>query len=130
MHIALGMMSLLAFGVSVSYLVRAGWWAFKTLQVSVAYQIGPDDIAESWKMPNPKQELAKRLTHTVISNYSRVNNKILFIKMTHEYLLRAFISFVLLLSIQAAWPMGMSLVDAALKYFNPEVKALYIMCFS
>lgn len=129
-HAVLGSLSLLTFGVSVAYLVGAGWWAFKTINVAMAYTISPYDIAMSWKTDSPEQGLAKRLAKAVIANYDKVNEKVSFIKMTHAYLLRSFFCFVALLVIQAGWPMAASIVDAA-KHFNPdEAVSGLIMCFS
>ncbi|RFQ21868.1 hypothetical protein D0N87_23680, partial [Pseudomonas sp. ATCC 13867] len=89
----LGCLSLVVFALSMLYLVRAGGWAFKTLKVSVSNQTSPKDISVSWDKPNPKQELAKRLCRAVIANYRGVNAKVLCIKMAHQFLLRAFLTF-------------------------------------
>lgn len=130
-HVVLGSLSLLTFGVSIAYLVGAGWWAFKTINVAVAHTISPYDIAMSWKTDSPEQGLAKRLAKAVIANYDRVNEKVSFIKMTHAYLLRSFFCFVALLVIQASWPMAASIVDVVLEYFKPSEKfSSLIMCFT
>ena len=122
---------MLTFGVSVAYLVGAGWWAFKTINVAMAYTISPYDIAMSWKTNSPEEGLAKRLAKAVIANYDRVNEKISFIKMTHAYLLRSFFCFVALLVIQAGWPIANSIADVAVEHFNSN-KAIssFIMCLS
>lgn len=115
-HVLLASLSLLTFGVSVTYLVGAGWWAFKTINVAISYAIGPDDIAKSWETDCPKQELAKRLCRAVIANYDRVNEKISFIKMTHAYLLRSFLCFIALLIIQTSWPAVASIFDVVFEF--------------
>lgn len=85
----------------------------------------------SWKTDSPEQGLAKRLSKAVIANYDGVNEKVLFIKLTHAYLLRSFFCFVALLLIQAIWPMAASTVDVIFEYFNPGEKySSLIMCFS
>lgn len=130
-HVVLGSLSLLMFGISVAYLIGAGWWAFKTIKVAISYTISPYDIAMSWRTDNPQQELAKRLSKAVIGNYDRVNEKVLFIKMTHAYLLRSFFGFVALLLIQASWPVAASIVDVLFDYFKPNGKFhSLIMCLS
>jgi len=130
-HIVLGCFSLLIFGVSIVYLVGAGWWAFKTINVAVSYTISPHDIAMSWKTDNPEQGLAKRLSKAVIANYDRVNEKVSFIKMTHAYLLRSFFCFVALLLIQTSWPVVASIVEVAIEYFKlRETFPSLIMYFS
>lgn len=131
LHFVLRSLSLLTFAVSVAYLVGAGWWAFKTINVAMAYTTSPYDIAVSWKTDSPEQGLAKRLAKAVIANYDKVNEKVSFLKMTHAYLLRSFFSFVALLVIQAGGPMAASIVDAVFGYFNPSQKfSSLIMCFS
>lgn len=130
-HVIFGGLSFLTFGISVAYLIGAGWWAFKTINVSVSYTISPYDIAMSWKNDSPEQGLAKRLCKAVIANYDRVNEKILFIKITHSFLLRSFFCFLALLFIQASWPVAASIVDMVLEYLKPSGKvSSLIMCFS
>lgn len=121
-HIVQGSFSLLTFGISVTYLVGAGWWAFKTINVAVSYTISPYDIAMSWKTDSPEQELAKRLAKAVIANYGRVNEKVSFIKLTHAYLLRSFFCFVALLLIQTGWPVAASIGDVFFEYFKLSEK--------
>ena len=124
-HVLLASLSQLTFGVSVTYLVGAGWWAFKTINVAVSYTISPCDIAKSWETDCPKQELAKRLCKAVIANYDRVNEKVSFIKMTHAYLLRSFFCFVTLLLIQTCWPAAVPIFDFganALSTINERLK--------
>lgn len=130
-HIVLEGLSLLIFGVSVTYLVGAGWWAFQTINVAISYTISPNDIAKSWRTDSPEQELAKRLAKAVIANYGRVNEKVSFIKMTHAYLLRSFFCFAALLLIQTGWPVAATIVDVVFEYFKlGEKLSSLILCFS
>lgn len=130
-HLVLGSLSLVTFGVSVAYLVGAGWWAFKTIGVATSHTISPYDIAMSWKTDDPEQELAKRLAKAVIVNYDGVNEKVLFIKLTHAYLLRSFFCFVALLLIQASWPIAASIVEVVIKHskWSEQLSSL-IKCLS
>lgn len=126
----LGLALLFIFAWAVAYLLRAGGWAFKTLKVSGFTQLGPGELASSWKKADPRERLAKQLSLAVLTNYPLVNKKIDGIKMTHEYLLRAFLSFSLLMVVQAAWPFGVWLVEVVQKLFVPTAVTPLIMCYS
>ncbi|MCF5806076.1 hypothetical protein [Pseudomonas tremae] len=126
----LGLALLFIFAWAVAYLLRAGGWAFKTLKVSGFTQLGPGEIASSWQKAAPKERLAKQLSLSVLANYPLVNKKIDGIQMTHEFLLRAFLSFSLLMVIQAAWPFGAWLVEVVQKLLVPTAVAPLIMCYS
>lgn len=126
----LGLALLFIFAWAVAYLLRAGGWAFKTLKVSGFTQLGPGELASSWKKADPRERLAKQLSLAVLANYPLVNKKIDGIKMTHEYLLRAFLSFSLLMVVQAAWPFGVWLVEVVQKLFVPTAVTPLIMCYS
>lgn len=86
------------------YLMRAGLWALQTIKTSAAAQLGAGDIADSFSSVRPEEQLVKQLLSAVIYNYNGTNQKISCIKMTHEYLLRAFFCFVAYLSVEAVWP--------------------------
>ncbi|MBA1279931.1 hypothetical protein [Stutzerimonas stutzeri] len=86
------------------YLMRAGLWALKTIKTTAAAQLGAGDIAASFNSNKPEEKLVKQLLSAVIYNYTGTNQKISCIKMTHEFLLRAFFCFVAFLTVQAVWP--------------------------
>jgi len=88
------------------YLMRAGLWALQTIKTSAIEQLGAGDIADSFSSVRPEEQLVKQLLSAVINNYNGTNQKISCIKMTHEYLLRAFFCFVAFLSVQAVWPVA------------------------
>lgn len=88
------------------YLMRAGLWALQTIKTSAIAQLGAGDIADSFSSDKPEEQLVKQLLSAVINNYNGTNQKISYIKMTHEYLLRAFFCFVAFLSVQAVWPVA------------------------
>lgn len=125
----LSCLGLFVFAWAVAYLLRAGGWAFKTLKVDGFDVVSPSDLARSWKKGSPKAALAKELSHAVLNNYPKVNRKVTGIKMTHEFLLRAFLTFTILMVLQVAWPVGTWVVGEATKLVNPEVIAPLIMCF-
>ncbi|SPF21253.1 MULTISPECIES: hypothetical protein [Pseudomonas syringae group] len=126
----LGCIGLILFGLAVAFLLRAGAWAFRTLKVAGFTQLGPGELANTWKESSPKAGLAKQLAHAVLHNYSMVNQKVTGIKMTHEYLLRAFLTFTILLVLQVAWPVGAWVVEEITKLRGAPAPAALIMCYS
>ncbi|MFG0754574.1 hypothetical protein ACF8O8_17370 [Pseudomonas sp. TYF_14] len=126
----LGCISLLLFGLAVAFLLRAGAWAFRTLKVAGFAQLGPGELANTWKESSPKAGLAKQLARAVLHNYTLVNEKVTRIKMTHEYLLRAFLTFTILLVLQVVWPVGAWVVEEGTKLMGTPDPAPLIMCYS
>ena len=126
----LGCLGLFIFVWAVAYLLRAGAWAFRTLQVAGFAQLGPGELVKSWNKKTPKAALAKQLSSAVLYNYPLVNRKVSGIKMTHEYLLWAFLSFTILLVLQVMWPVGTWVVDEGQKLISPNPLSPLIMCFS
>lgn len=126
----LGCLGLFIFVWAIAYLLRAGAWAFRTLQVAGFAQLGPGELVKSWNKKTPKAALAKQLSSAVLYNYPLVNRKVSGIKMTHEYLLRAFLSFTILLVLQVMWSFGTWVVDEGHKLMNPNPLSPLIMCFS
>lgn len=94
------------FLLALLFLMRAGLWALKTIKISASTVVSPGDIADSFNSNEPEENLAKQLLKAVIQNYDANNNKISCIKMTHEFLLRAFFGFVAFLAVQAIWPVA------------------------
>lgn len=92
------------FLLALLFLMRAGLWALKTIKISASTVVTPGDIADSFNSDGAEECLAKKLLSAVIQNYTGTNQKITCIKMTHEFLLRAFFSFLAFLAVQASWP--------------------------
>ncbi|HCT6673933.1 TPA: hypothetical protein OT555_003335 [Pseudomonas aeruginosa] len=90
--------------LALLFLMRAGLWALKTIKISASTVVTPGDIADSFNSDGAEECLAKKLLSAVIQNYTGTNQKITCIKMTHEFLLRAFFSFLAFLAVQASWP--------------------------
>ncbi|MCP1463359.1 MULTISPECIES: hypothetical protein [unclassified Pseudomonas] len=126
----LGCIGLVLFGLAVAFLLRAGAWAFRTLKVAGFAQLGPGELANTWKESSPKAGLAKQLARAVLHNYSLVNEKVTGIKMTHEYLLRAFLTFTILLVLQVMWPFGAWVVEKSARLIEAPVPVPLIMCYS
>lgn len=107
---ALTMASLPLLFLAIAYLLASAFWAFKTMQVSVSVRVDPGDMVEIWSRPRPKGRLAAELLVAVRLTRDPVNEKISSIKVTHEFLLRAFVTFALLLLLQVAWKPASSVV--------------------
>lgn len=122
--------SLLIFALAVCYLVKAGLWAFHTLKVSRFNQVHSSDLAHIAGNSEARVALAKEITKAVTSNYSLVNEKVTCIKMTHEFLLRAFLTFALLMVVQGLWPPITSAIDWAKKKAQPSAPVPMMMCYS
>lgn len=126
----LGCVGLVLFAFAVAFLLSAGAWAFRTLKVAGFAQLGPGELAITWKESSPRAGLAKQLARAVLHNYSLVNEKVTGIKMTHEYLLRAFLTFTILLVLQVVWPVGAWLVEESTKLMGTPPPVSLIMCYS
>ncbi|MFJ5284824.1 hypothetical protein ACIP66_13360 [Pseudomonas sp. NPDC088429] len=122
--------SLLIFALAVCYLVKAGLWAFHTLKVSRFHQVHSSDLARIVGNSESRVALAKEITQAVTANYSLVNEKVTCIKMTHEFLLRAFLTFALLMVVQCLWPPVTSAIDWAKKKAQPSAPIPLMMCYS
>jgi len=103
---ALGATLLGIFICALVYLMRAALWALQTIKISAAAQLSAGEIADSLSSDEPEEKLVKLLLNAVIYNYNGTNQKVSFIKMTHEYLLRTFFCFIAFLAVQAVWPVA------------------------
>ncbi len=88
---------LLVLAVATIYVAAAGYHAFKTLQVSGFQRVGEAEIAAAWRTPSPLRRLTRGTLLATRRSRDAVNAKITRIRVTHEHLLRAFGTFVLLL---------------------------------
>jgi hypothetical protein len=88
---------LIVLAVATVYVAAAGYHAFKTLQVSGFQRVGEAEIAAAWKTQRPIRKLARGTLLATRRSRDAVNAKITRIRVTHEHLLRAFGTFVLLL---------------------------------
>lgn len=96
-------LNLMLLGLAVAYIASAGHWAFQELKVSVSHEPGLSDFEKSWGAPNPGQTLARQLLLHTRRNREGVNWKVTCIKMAHEFLLRAFLTFSLMLLVNICW---------------------------
>lgn len=84
-------------GIATVYIAAAGFHAFKTLQVQGFQRIGEAEIAAAWKTQAPVRKLIRGTLLASRRSRDTVNAKVTRIRVTHEHLLRAFGTFVLLL---------------------------------
>ncbi|MHC3823263.1 hypothetical protein [Pseudomonas sp. G3-19] len=122
--------SLLIFALAICYLVNAGLWAFHTLRVSQFNQIHSSDLVRLAGSSESPTTLIKEITLAIHLNYPLVNEKVTCIKMTHVFLLRAFLTFALLMVIQGLWPPVTTAFDWAKKKYLPSNPAPVVMCYS
>lgn len=94
--------TLLILGIAVAYLAGAVVWALRTVRVSTYHGIGATDIVSTW---NERREiepwLAKETLVAVRMNQTGINAKVSAVKMTYAFMVRAILSFCLLLLVQA-----------------------------
>ena len=88
---------LFVLAVATIYIAAAGYHAFKTLQVAGFQRVGEAEIAAAWQTKKPLRKLTRGTLLATRRSRDAVNAKITRIRVTHEHLLRAFATFVLLL---------------------------------
>ena len=88
---------LIVLAIATVYVAAAGFHAFKTLQVQGFQRIGEAEIAAAWKTQAPVPRLTRGTLLASRRSRDAVNAKVTRIRVTHEHLLRAFGTFVLLL---------------------------------
>jgi hypothetical protein len=88
---------LFVLAVATIYIAAAGYHAFKTLQVAGFQRVGEAEIAAAWRTLWPLRKLTRGTLLATRRSRDAVNAKITRIRVTHEHLLRAFGTFVLLL---------------------------------
>lgn len=106
-------LSLLILGVAVSYILAAGYWAFKTLKVGRFHTLGANDLITAWTAADPENLLVNEILSNYRKNSARVNKKITCIKMAQEFLQKAIFAFGLLIIVQAGWYMAVSVLPIA-----------------
>ena len=111
---------LFVLAVATIYVAAAGFHAFKTLQVQGFQRVGEAEIAAAWKTPNPLRKLTRRTLLATRRSRDAVNAKITRIRVTHEHLLRAFGTFVLLLLLDPLF-YAMGFRNAAQEPAKPQI---------
>lgn len=88
---------LVVLAVATVYVAAVGYHAFMALQVSGFQRVGEAEIAAAWLTPNPLRKLTRGTLLATRRSRDAVNAKVTRIRVTHEHLLRAFGTFVILL---------------------------------
>jgi hypothetical protein len=114
-YIYLVYLSLVISLLATFYLLMSGYWAFKTLKVSVSYRLDIGELIEINNNARPKCAYIKDMMTVITHNKIAVNSKVTCIKMAHEYLLRTFTMFIILLLMQITW-------QETKTYITPNVK--------
>lgn len=102
--------NMLLLAVAVIYVACAGLWAFRVLEVVAANRVGPSDLVKAWHQRDRRAALIGALLMCTRLNHGPVNRKISGIKMAHAFLLRAFLTFALLLLFNIGWFLGQQLL--------------------
>ena len=90
-------------GLAVAYTAAAGVWSFRVLKVTISHELGLGDFEIAWRKREPVRALARRILLYARLNQDPVNWKVSCLKMAHEFLLRAFITFSALLLFNIVW---------------------------
>lgn len=114
-------LNMLLLGLAVAYTASAGHWAFRELKVGISHEPGLADFEKAWRAPHPSQTLARRLLLHTRRNRDGVNWKVTCIKMAHEFLLRAFLTFSLLLLVNIGWYLAGPLIQTWLSPPGPKL---------
>lgn len=88
---------LFVLAVATIYIAAAGYHAFKTLQVTGFQRVGEAELVKAWSGPDPLQNVIRGTLLASRRSRNAVNAKVTRIRVTHEHLLRAFGTFILLL---------------------------------
>jgi hypothetical protein len=99
-------LNMLLLGSAVAYTAVAGIWAFRVLKVAPAHRLAVGELASASGRKSPARILVKQLLLCTRLNQAGVNEKVSRIKMAHEFLLRAFATFALLLAVNIIWYFG------------------------
>ncbi|HEV2567959.1 hypothetical protein [Sphingomonas sp.] len=98
--------------IAVLYVAGAGLWAFRTLRVSITYRVDVGDLTRSWSgRKDPRPALVRQILRASRRNRDGVNEKVTGIRMAHAFLLRSFMTFALLLLVNAGWAVTGWVVD-------------------
>jgi len=104
--------NLIILAAGMLYVIGAGIWAFRALKVSGAARADIPDVLRAWRRHDPRIHMIQTTLKAARLNWSGVNDKVTFIRMAHEYLMRAFVTFSLLLIVNAAWTLASGAANA------------------
>ena len=88
---------LLLLFVAIAYLLCAGIWTFRTIQVSIHHRVDVKELVELSSTPDTVLELCRKILGSVKKNNEYVNQKVTNLRMAHAFLLRTFVGFVIII---------------------------------
>ena len=83
--------------IVAAYLVAVGIWSFRTIKRDIHHRPDVKDLLAAQESATAKTMLCKAILRCVAYNGSRTNTKVTFMAMAHEFLVRLFVLYVLLL---------------------------------
>lgn len=95
--------TLVLLGLGMLYLLNSGIWAFRTFKVSTLYRVDTPDYVKIWSAPSPEENLASEIFAATRLNRDTVNWKVSCIRQAHEFLIRAFVWFSILMLTIVGW---------------------------
>lgn len=87
---------------TVAYLGAAGLWAVRVLRVSAFSRVDVEDVI-TLQGAGAAKKLAVEHLKAAYASRDSTNAKISYLKMTHEFVLRAAVAFALILGAEAGW---------------------------
>lgn len=89
--------------LALAYLSGTALWAVRTLRVTAVCRVDVETLFEPRGPGGVTNHLAKEYLVSAMLNRAVANDKITKLKMTHEFILRAAVTFTTLLALEAGW---------------------------
>ena len=93
--------------ITAIYFVGAGVWSLRTIGRSVHYRLDVKDLLAAQDSPGADAILCRAILKSVVSNRKGTNEKVTFMAMAHEFFVKLFVLYMLLLvfvGLTALWP--------------------------
>lgn len=87
------------FFLALIYILRAGWFSAKALATSRVVSISDGDLLAALRTKNARAMMASKLIEATLLNYSLNNRKITYVNLTQKHIFRAFVSILLIVSL-------------------------------
>ena len=98
--------------IAILYLMRAGLWAFRVLDVGSFARLDANSLIGAWKAPgDPRPRLIREILTAERYNRGITNRKVSSIKMAHHFIVRVFFIFGILLLVEGTWEFFNSFSD-------------------
>ncbi|MGH6966610.1 MAG: hypothetical protein ACREE0_19180, partial [Phenylobacterium sp.] len=96
--------------LALLYLSAAALWAVRTLRVSGIGRVDVETFLEPRGRGGLGNHLANEHLAAAMHNRAGTNQKITYLKMSHEFILRAAVTFAALLALEASWAPAIKLM--------------------